>query len=82
MGSCFAVEEKFESVFKHLPDHQLIYPNGDSYIGDINAEGKREGHGVYIFANGDLYQGQWLSDKKHGEGTFKYSNGESYHGQW
>jgi hypothetical protein len=49
---------------------------------ELTAEGKREGRGVYIFANKDLYQGQWLSDKKHGEGTFKYSNGESYHGEW
>jgi len=37
--------------------------------------GQRHGKGEYIFANGDLYVGEWNNGQKHGEGKFIYANG-------
>jgi hypothetical protein len=34
------------------------------------------------YANGDLYQGDWMNDKKNGNGNMTYANGDLYHGEW
>lgn len=35
-------------------------------------EGKRHGQGTYTYANGDVYNGEWVDDKKHGQGIYQY----------
>jgi hypothetical protein len=30
-----------------------------------------EGHGVMMFPNGDVYQGEWLNGKRSGNGVYK-----------
>lgn len=37
-------------------------------------KGKKQGAGTYTYANGDVYQGQWLEDLKHGSGTYTYAS--------
>lgn len=32
----------------------------------------RQGYGVYYYANGDKYDGEWLSDQKHGKGVYEF----------
>jgi len=34
----------------------------DTYIGDFK-EGKKHGHGKYIWANGNIYEGNWIDGK-------------------
>ena len=34
------------------------------------------------YANGDDYEGCWVSDVRHGEGTMKYASGDAYTGTW
>jgi hypothetical protein len=29
----------------------------------------REGRGMYLYANGDVYEGDWMNGKKHGRGV-------------
>ena len=41
----------------------LFFHQG-SFVG-----GKRHGQGVYLYVNGDVYQGEWEEDVKHGDGT-------------
>ena len=36
-------------------------PNGDRYEGTTNNK-QRHGYGVYHYANGDKYEGEWLND--------------------
>jgi len=43
--------------------------NGDTYKGMFK-KGKREGQGVMIFENNDMYDGNWKEDQFHGFGTF------------
>ena len=38
--------------------------------------GKQEGHGVYVYANGDRYVGEWLSGKHNGDGTYYFKSGQ------
>ena len=34
------------------------------------SNGKRHGQGVYLYPNGDIYQGEWIEDLKSGFGIF------------
>ena len=33
---------------------EMTFPNGDKYTGDWN-QGKRSGHGLYLYSNGNRY---------------------------
>ena len=41
-----------------------------------------EGEGLFTWADGRRYEGQYLSDKKHGYGVFTWPDGRKYEGQW
>jgi len=57
-------------------------PNGDKYIGEINASGEKQSNGMYMWANGDTYQGDFKNDKKDGHGVYTWSNGDMLVGLW
>ena len=40
------------------------------------------GGGRYKFANGDIYQGEYLNDVRHGKGKLTHANGIVYDGAW
>lgn len=40
----------------------------------------KHGKGVYKFANGNRYEGEWYNNEKHGTGKYYYSSGEFYTG--
>jgi hypothetical protein len=40
------------------------------------------GKGVYKFANGDMYTGNFTNGKKNGVGKYNYANGDIYEGEW
>ncbi len=42
--------------------------------------GKKHGSGVYVWANGERYDGQWADGKLNGIGEFTYTNGNKYKG--
>ena len=58
------------------------FSNGDSYIGNIDDNGRKNGHGKYTWADGDVYNGDWLADKIHGKGKYTWANGNVYDGDW
>ena len=43
---------------------------------------KTDGKGVFVRADGTIYEGTWLSGKKHGEGRQTYKDGSEYVGQF
>ena len=67
----------------------MIYENGNFYIGGIS-KGKRHkesgindnSEGRMVYANGDVYVGQWHDDLKSFSGTMRYANGDEYSGGW
>ena len=50
--------------------------------GEKNKAGEPHGHGIMVYANGNMYDGQWANGARHGEGTCKYATGDVYEGQW
>jgi len=54
----------------------------EGYTGDHNSQGQREGHGKYLYDNGESYEGDWKADLKHGKGKYIYADGDYYVGDW
>ena len=52
------------------------------YTGERNVEGQMHGRGVYRYANGDMYEGDWNDDYRHGRGVYRYADGAVYEGDW
>ena len=45
-------------------------------------KGKREGHGILIYSNGDKYEGNFSNNFKNGEGIYHYKSGASWKGHF
>jgi len=45
-------------------------------------KGKREGHGILIYENGDKYEGNFFNNVKNGEGIYHYKSGASWKGHF
>lgn len=45
-------------------------------------EGKRDGRGSYVWADGQRYVGDWVQDVQHGRGTLTFANGDVYEGDF
>ncbi len=58
------------------------YANGDRYEGEMNADGKRDGRGVYTTAEGDVYVGEYVSGNRHGKGVYTRKDGSRYEGEF
>jgi len=54
-------------------------PHGE---GERNDAGEREGVGVMVYANGNMYEGQWRAGNREGVGTMHYATGNKYVGQF
>jgi len=54
----------------------MLYINKDSYIGSVNLGHKVKGKMVY--ANNEIYDGEWSNDKQHGKGTMTYPDGREF----
>jgi hypothetical protein len=57
-------------------------PMAKSYTGGTDTEGLANGEGQATYANGDVYEGQWVGDKREGAGKCTYASGEFYEGGW
>ena len=41
-----------------------------------------QGHGVMIYQNGNIFDGDWEGGERSGYGTLIYHNGDTYEGDW
>ena len=37
---------------------------------------------MFMSANGDVYDGEWVANNMNGKGTMIYANGDKYDGEW
>ncbi|CAI2378864.1 unnamed protein product [Moneuplotes crassus] len=54
---------------------------GARYVGDW-VNDKKEGYGIYYYANGDKYEGEWMKGNKHGLGVMTWAGGDIYKGEY
>ena len=71
-----------EEGLEHVEEVRLPQDRTSLYTGYLDAEGKRKGHGIKIFKNGDKYEGEWVQDKANGKGKFWHADGDYYEGFW
>ncbi|MBQ4105360.1 MAG: hypothetical protein IJC86_03115 [Clostridia bacterium] len=68
------------------PSDSVIESNGAKYFyyGDVDENGKRNGHGKTLMENGNTaYDGDYKADMRHGIGSFYYKDGSlCYWGNW
>lgn len=87
------LKQKEEIVSKFIDNHIKLpskeYQSGidtKKYYDDSKYEGqmrddKREGYGIYNYANGDIYCGQWKNNVFDGNGHYIFASGERYSGE-
>ncbi|XP_075421566.1 radial spoke head 10 homolog B isoform X3 [Ascaphus truei] len=66
-------------ILKRVPGSQ--YPLKNEYVGNF-VNGVRQGNGLFYYANGAIYDGEWKDNKKHGMGKFIFKNGQIYSGEF
>ena len=49
-----------------------------SYVGRKNWRGQYHGHGIFTYANGAKYDGQWKGGKREGYGIYTYADSAKY----
>ena len=63
----------------------MKFANGNIHEGNYKDD-KKNGHGVYKFANapnkGDVYEGNFKDDERDGHGVHKFADGRVLDGQW
>eukprot|EP01036_Dinobryon_divergens_P035512 gene35512-46032_t len=63
------------------PDSSLVQESSHRYKGQVDpATGYKQGFGMFTYDNGDVYEGNFMSNKKHGMGCYTYKSGDVYTG--
>lgn len=57
----------------------IILPDGNTFIGQVDNNGLRNGWGVKIYKNSAVYLGTWVNNVRHGKGIKIQSNGIQTH---
>ena len=79
-NSSEAEDRRHFTFSEHTISSKMV--NGDEFLGSLDGQRHKDGYGVYIWANGDRYTGEFRNDKKEGHGTYKWKNGTVFEGNW
>ena len=58
----------------------IVYFNGDSYVGEVDGNGLKSGHGILKRTNGNVYDGEFKDDRRHGKGKLTWAAGTMHGG--
>ncbi len=59
---------------------EMVFSNGNKYIGEVNKDREPHGIGSLWWANGDRYEGFWKNGLYEGEGMYYFGNGMKHYG--
>ena len=76
------VEETTNISPSKLTKKTIRFDNGDIYEGEVDENGYRCGKGIYTFADGRRYEGEWKEDKRNGQGIYTSPNGSRFEGEY
>ncbi len=65
----------------------LKFADGNLYIGQfdkgkLQGRGMLQGHGIFIWSEGDYYEGEWVNDSYNGLGMYTFIDGSYQYGEW
>lgn len=75
---CHIICPCFCSSRSELENSYDIIPEKGEYCGDTDFKGAKHGHGIFLFGQGDIYEGEWKDDKMHGIGEYRFKDGKMY----
>lgn len=55
---------------------------GNAFYSGFLVEGLMSGRGVYSWADGRMYDGEWYGNSMHGQGRFDWPDGRMYFGRF
>ena len=61
---------------------RILYPNGEYYEGFVANEGIRHGSGMHFYANGDIYDGDFVKNLRVGKSRLLLADGSEFIGQF
>ncbi|KAK7245061.1 hypothetical protein RIF29_39892 [Crotalaria pallida] len=60
---------------------ELLLSNGESYSGSLLGD-MPEGHGIYVWSDGGVYEGEWRRGVRNGIGKMRWRSGAVYEGEF
>ena len=72
------------SALRVFDGEKLVVKNGegDIFVGTATDDGEKQGEGLELFINGDMYIGRYESNSPEGYGEYYWENGSYYRGQF
>lgn len=74
----YSTQEKYDGQWVRLQSENKIKKLNNF----AQADGEKHGYGVYGYAYGDRYEGNWKEGEKSGKGKLEYASGAIYEGEW
>ncbi|MED6220292.1 Phosphatidylinositol 4-phosphate 5-kinase 9 [Stylosanthes scabra] len=74
-------EADHSSEFVGFRVGELLLPNGERYSGSLLGN-MPEGHGVYVWSDGCVYEGEWRRGMRNGVGKIRWPSGALYEGEF
>lgn len=75
----FQILEKIDQIITKV---RIVYENADSYEGEVDPRGLKDGWGIYLYNNNEKYEGFWQNNQIHGYGKYYFQGGEHYEGDF
>ena len=80
---CLPADQEEEKIIEDGSKIESVYDLlADMMEDEEKKEGIENGHGIYQYTNGLVYEGMWKDFQRHGQGKLTYPSGNSWEGPW
>ena len=67
---------------EYMKKGEYTYINGDKFIGEYDDSEQKTNFGIFIYASGTRYEGNYINGYRTGEGKILYEDGGTYEGEF